>query len=172
MRTKMLLFAIFAVFLLLGAAFFRLCCLPQCAEIERLQEEAAKEREALVAVQNFMNEGDGRERSEALAARRAALEKRLPERMGQGDFIALLEREAAHEKLTLASVVPGQAEAAAGVSRLPLDVEMDGDYFHLLAFLKAMEKSERFVRMENVEIQSDDGRLHVKMRLSIFAEKE
>ena len=92
--------------------------------------------------------------------------------MGQGDFLALLEREAQHEKLTLIAVAPGQIEEEGGVSRLPLDVELDGDYFHLLAFLKDLEKSERFVRMESTEIKSEDGRLHVKMRLSIFAEKE
>ena len=38
--------------------------------------------------------------------------------------------------------------------------------------MKDLEKSERFVRMESTEIKSEDGRLHVKMRLSIFAEKE
>ena len=116
--------------------------------------------------------GDGAERAKARAARSAALEKRLPARMGQGDFLALLEREAQHEKLMLAAVAPGQIEEEGGVSRLPLDVELDGDYFHLLAFLKDLEKSERFVRMESTEIKSEDGRLHVKMRLSIFAEKE
>ena len=72
----------------------------------------------------------------------------------------------------LAAVAPGQIEEEGGVSRLPLDVELDGDYFHLLAFLKDLEKSERFVRMESTEIRSEDGRLHVKMRLSICAEKE
>ena len=173
MRSKMLLSAIFALALLLCTAFFQLCFLPQRAEIARLEEEAAKEKDALVAVQNFMNaHGDGAERAKARAARSAALEKRLPARMGQGDFLALLEREAQHEKLTLAAVASGQIEEEGGVSRLPLDVELDGDYFHLLAFLKDLEKSERFVRMESTEIKSEDGRLHVKMRLSIFAEKE
>lgn len=173
MRSKMLLSAIFALALFLCAAFFQLCFLPQRAELARLEEEAAKEQEALVTVQNFMNaHGDGAERAKVRAARSAALEKRLPARMGQGDFLSLLEREAQHEKLTLAAVAPGQIEEEGGVSRLPLDVELDGDYFHLLSFLKDLEKSERFVRMESTEIKSEDGRLHVKMRLSIFAEKE
>ena len=115
---------------------------------------------------------DEKERSAALSERSAALEKRLPKSMGQGAFLALLEREALHEKLTLAAVVPGPLEEEGGTSRLPLDVELDGDYFHLLAFLKGLERSERFVRVESTEIHSDDGRLHVKLKLSIFAEKE
>lgn len=171
MQSKRFLFAIFAVMLLLGAAFFQLCYMPQRAEIARLEDEAAKERAALVAVQNFMNE-NGAGRSEALAARSAALEKRLPKSMGQGEFLSLLEREAQHEQLTLAAVAPGQMEEAGGIFRLPLDVELDGDYFHLLSFLKEMERSERFIRMESAEIESDDGKLHVKLRFSIFAEKE
>ena len=74
MRSKMLLSAIFALALLLCAAFSQLCFLPQRAEIARLEEEAAKEQEALVTVQNFMNEhGDGAERAKARAARSAAL---------------------------------------------------------------------------------------------------
>ena len=55
MRSKMLLSAIFALALLLCAAFSQLCFLPQRAEIARLEGETAKEQEALVAVQNFMN---------------------------------------------------------------------------------------------------------------------
>ena len=170
MPSRLLLFVIF-ISALLGAAFFQLCYVPQRAEIARLEEAVAQEREALVAVQNFMNAQGGAAQSEALAARSAALAKRLPKTLGQGDFLSLLEREAQHQQLTLAAVVPGQAEQAGGIVRLPLDVELDGDYFHLLAFLKELERSERFVRVESAEIQSDDGRLHVKMRLSIFAEE-
>ena len=165
MPSKMLLSVVF-IAVLLGAAFFELCYVPQRAEIARLEDEVAKEREALVAVQNFMNaQGDGAAQGEALAARSAALAKRLPK------TLSLLEREAQHQQLTLAAVVPGQAEQAGGIVRLPLDVELDGDYFHFLAFLKELERSERFVRVESAEIQSDDGRLRVKMRLSIFAEE-
>lgn len=171
MPSKMLLSVVF-IAVLLGAAFFELCYVPQRAEIARLEDEVAKEREALVAVQNFMNaQGDDAAQGEALAARSAALAKRLPKTLGQGDFLSLLEREAQHQQLTLAAVVPGQAEQVGGIVRLPLDVELDGDYFHLLAFLKELERSERFVRVESAEIQSDDGKLHVKMRLSIFAEE-
>jgi len=69
----MLLSAIFALALLLCAAFFQLCFLPQRAEIARLEEEAAKEKEALIAVQNFMNaHGDGAERAKERAARTPA----------------------------------------------------------------------------------------------------
>ena len=168
MRPIMLLPILFAS-LLLGAAFFHICYAPQRAEIARIESEIREERESLVRGQNFMNASDARAHEEALAARGAAAEKRLPKSMGQGSFLELLEAQ--HEQLTLAAVVPGETAKESGALRLPLEVEIDGDYFHLLAFLKELEKSERFVRMENAEIHSDDGRLHVKIRLSIFAEE-
>lgn len=170
MRPIMLLPILFAL-LLLGAGFFDQCYLPQRAEIASLESEIREEHDELVRVQNFMNAHDGRAQSEALAARSRAAEKRLPKSMGQGGFIALLEREAQHQGMTLAAVVPGQPGEEGGVFRQPLDIELDGDYFRLLAFLKDLEQSERFVRMEHAEIHSDDGRLHVKLRLSIFAEE-
>ena len=170
MRPIMFLPILFAS-LLLGAAFFHICYAPQRAEIARIESEIREERESLMRVQNFMNASDAHAHEEALAARGVAAEKRLPKSMGQGSFLELLEREAQHEQLTLAAVVPGETAKEGGALRLPLEVEIDGDYFHLLAFLKELEKSERFVRMENAEIHSDDGRLHVKIRLSIFAEE-
>lgn len=170
MRWIKLLPAVFAV-ALLGAAFFTMCYVPQRMEIAKLETQVSEERTALLRVQNFMNaEVGAAERGETLAARCAAAEKRLPQCMGQGGFIALLEREAQVQGLTLVAVVPGQAVKESGALRLPLDVELDGEYFHLLAFLKELERGERFVRMEKAEIHSDDGRLHVKLRLSIFAE--
>ncbi|WP_314624053.1 type 4a pilus biogenesis protein PilO [uncultured Selenomonas sp.] len=172
MRSMMLVPAILAA-VFLAAAFHQWCYVPQRAELAGLAGELEEQRQAAAAVQGFMNmHADEKERSAALSERSAALEKRLPKSMGQGAFLALLEREALHEKLTLAAVVPGPLEEEGGTSRLPLDVELDGDYFHLLAFLKGLERSERFVRVESTEIHSDDGRLHVKLKLSIFAEKE
>ena len=167
MRSMMLVPAILAA-VFLAAAFHQWCYVPQRAELAGLAGELEEQRQAAAAVQGFMNmHADEKERSAALSERSAALEKRLPKSMGQGAFLALLEREALHEKLTLAAVVPGQLEEEGGTSRLPLDVEL-----HLLAFLKGLERSERFVRVESTEIHSDDGRLHVKLKLSIFAEKE
>lgn len=172
MRSMMLVPAILAA-VFLAVAFHQWCYVPQRAELAGLAGELEEQRQAAAAVQGFMNmHADEKERSAALSERSAALEKRLPKSMGQGAFLALLEREALHEKLTLAAVVPGPLEEEGGTSRLPLDVELDGDYFHLLAFLKGLERSERFVRVESTEIHSDDGRLHVKLKLSIFAEKE
>lgn len=155
-----------------AAAFFRWGYLPQTEEIARLEAQTVQDKEELVRIQNFLNENmNAPENMKEMERRATAAKRRLPEEMEQSAFIALLEREAQHEKMALSSVVPGKATVEGEALRLPIEVEVDGDYFRLLAFLQALEASERFIRVENTEIKSDEGKLHVKLCLSIFASK-
>ena len=168
---SIILLPIFFIAFLSATAFFYLCYLPQCAEITKLKASVTEKKDALYRVQNFMNDKDGAAHSAAIAQRGASANKKVPKHMGQSSFIAFLEREAQHEHLVLAAVVPGQPEEINGAFCLPLTIELYGSYFPLLSFLKSLENSERFIRMDSAEIESDDGKLHVKLRLSIFSEK-
>ena len=157
---------------LLGAAFFRWGYLPQEEEIARIEAQVAQDKEELVRIQNFMNANMGvSDRTKEMKSRLTTAKRRLPEEMDQGGFIALLEREAQHERIVLSAVAPGKAAAEGEALRLPIDVEMEGDYFRFLAFLQALEASERFIRVESTEIRSDEGKLHIKLCLSIFSGK-
>ena len=170
-------FALLAALVIVGAALDTAVLAPQRAERVKAQRDATQARadvQALQAhVQEQSREGDQQhaERSAALAQRRARAEQVI--RDAQVDLIApgemrdqlatILTRFPQLKVIAVASTPPtplgeamGTAHAAApvttGVFQHGLEVQIEGRYLDLIAYLEALEKAPRRIYWRELEL--------------------
>lgn len=163
------------VSVLFGGAFFLLICQPQQEECARMESRLAERQVQIVSVQNFMNEHIPMDVYETeIENKNQRLHKILPDDLEQSRFIGTVQQEAFKRHIIVAGIVPGKVQENGKLIVQPVQIVIHCGYFSLLDFLEALEQSERFLRMENVDVHSLDeqGRLECKIDLKIFAGKE
>lgn len=139
---------------------------------KHVDEEAQKARQMVTAVQNYQNAHLDKEKyiKEISEAQQRA-DKAIPQELEQAGFISRLQQEALQAGLALRQVKPGEPTAAEGEClALPVHVQLSGNYFQLLDFLRALGQEERFLQLRELEIRSRDGQLDCGLQLRIFAE--
>ena len=104
-----------------------------------------------------------------LLQRQQQADKALPDNLEQGEFIARLQHMALAHKLTLKKLLPGEVQSETGLLMLPVQVEMQGDYFAMLSFLRALQHEERFMQFKQLALNTQEGGLVGKFTLVIFA---
>jgi len=172
LKNKEWLAAAGAVSLCLAVLFwvFVHCAIREAAA--RLEGEARQIRLEVTAVQNYQNAHLDKDKyvKEISDAQQQA-DKAMPRDFEQASFISRLQREALQAGLTLRQVRPGEPrQAAEGCRTLPVHVQLGGNYFQLLDFLRALGQEERFLQFREMEIKSKDGQLDCGLQLNIFAE--
>lgn len=133
--------------------------------------EAMKDRKIVIAVQNYQNAHLDREAfmKEIVEAQQRA-DKAMPDEMEQGAFLSRLQQEAIGAGLKLRQVKPGEVDMEGDCRVLPVEVQMAGNYFQLLSFLRDLDKEERFMQLRDLKVHSEQGHLQCDMKICIFAE--
>ncbi|MBR2216316.1 MAG: hypothetical protein IJ849_11270 [Selenomonadaceae bacterium] len=169
LKGKNLVITSLAVACLLATLFWVGVHEPLMAEIEATDAQQKNIAQAEIDLENFLNRHPDRDAYTAeLKARESYLAGLLPEEMNESDFIAFLERKALRHGVLILGVTPGEGYVVAGCRAHPIDLTLETDYFSLLAFLREVE-GDRFLRWEGGTIESDEGKLTCRLKLTIFA---
>ena len=123
----------------------------------------------------------------------------LPDRMQQGEFVTFLQQVAFENQIKITSLIPSSIQIVEDdenksdtvektseidnpldkktqeknltLKKLSIVVKIESGYVQLIKFLKAIESSERLVRIDNLAIISKDSgdNLNCELQLSIFS---
>ena len=139
--------------------------------VEESEAEAMKDMKIVTAVQNYQNAHLDKEAfmKEVVEAQQR-VDKAMPEEMEQGAFLSRLQQEAIGAGLKLRQVKPGEIAVEDDCRMLPVEVQMAGNYFQLLSFLRDLDKEERFMQLRDLKVHSEQGHLQCDMKICIFAE--
>ena len=154
----------------MGASFFLLSYAPQSDALREKEAEAsALQREIETAASFRRSHPDPANEAKAAAERKRAVEKMLPARLDAGAFLLEAEKRAAESGVTLLGVAPGDAGTSGGFAAEKLRLSVRGNYFELLDYLYALEQQGRFVKIDAMRGNVEDGVFKGDIELWIYA---
>ncbi len=139
------------------AAFYFLYASPS-------YDEAAAKQKKLQALRAEIDKGHATERRlpqfnaqvKELQARLDGLKMVLPEEKDVGDLIARMQELALQSNLKIKSFRPASVVTKAMYTELPHEVEFDGTYHNMGAFLDKLGKLSRIINVSDVNIKGKD----------------
>ncbi|SFT52356.1 Pilus assembly protein, PilO [Selenomonas sp. GACV-9] len=132
--------------------------------------EAGQVQAQIVQVTNYQNAHlDLVAYEEELTKRQELADKALPSALEQGAFLSMLQREALRNHMELQQVTPQAVQQQESLQVLPVEVRFRCRYFDLLAFLRGLRESERYVQVERIKVKQQDGILLCALQLRIYA---
>ena len=85
----------------------------------------------------------------------------------------LQELKAASDRtgMVLCELVPEEAQEENGLFAMPVRVNLQGDYFSLVRFLRALQNGSRFMQVVAMDVASKGDFLDCRLQFKIFSEK-
>ncbi len=156
--------------MLLVLACYQFVELPLQSARQDAQAESAKVRAEVVAVENYQNAHlDFSAFEKDLLEQQVRADQALPDQLEQGRFLTEVQQQAIRHQVLLQSVTPGKVQSQDGVKVLPVQLRFHCSYFALLAFLREIQNSDRYISVQQTAIQVKEGLLDCEMLLHIFA---
>ena len=134
---------------------------------ERQAARAAEAQVALIQQDRTAHLEQGQDQK--LVAAQQTADAALPDTADTGALLSLLQQTALAQGIQLTAVSPHPLQPQAKVMRQPVKVSCEADYFSLLAYLRALEASGRFLQLEEASITSTNGHLHCELTFVAFA---
>ena len=178
MRYERGIFAVtIAICILSAMTYWKFYHEPLERELRQMELSRQQTSKQAVDIINFKNEnGDLDDVMLELDEQYEELERALPPKLFQGEFISYLQATALANQIQLKALTPGTVarDENLTVMRLPLRVQVECTYFKLLDFLKALEDSERLIKIENFSAKSKgDGEILIcELELILFSMAE
>ena len=145
-------------------------------KILQIDLERQKLAQISLNILNYKNKyGNLDEYMQKLEERFQQLDKTLPEKMQQGEFINFLQRAALESQIKIISLTPSDIQPIDADSneiiKLPVNVRIECKYISLINFLNSLEASERIISVEDLSIISkgDGDWLTCDLIIIIFA---
>ena len=158
------------VSVLVVLACYQFVQLPLQAARQEAMTETAKARAEVVAVENYQNAHlDFSAFEKDLLEQQARVDQALPDQLEQGRFLTTVQQLAFRHQVLLQSVTPGKVQEQDGVNALPVQLKFHCNYFALLAFLRELQATDRYISVDQMAIQVKDGSLDCDILLHIFA---
>lgn len=171
LKRKIVLFAVGALLAVWVVSL--LVFLPQRTRLAELDAMYQAERRQVEIIEaHILAHPDAARHMAELDARRAVVDRLLPESPGVGDFLVAVERAARAGGVQLLHVRPGPAAAKSGYQETPLEVLVRGDFFKTVAFLRQMEDGPRFSAVNGLTMSVKNGVLESKLNVVIFSVKK
>lgn len=95
----------------------------------------------------------------------------LPDEMQTGVFLQELKAASDRTGMVLCELVPEEAQEENGLFAMPVRVNLQGDYFSLVRFLRALQNGSRFMQVVAMDVASKGDFLDCRLQLKIFSEK-
>jgi len=172
-RQKIKILLWFGSFVLIGLLFFFALYQPKQQALQEKKFLLGAQREQLISLKNFLNaHPDLAAYEKEIAEKENKVAIMLPEHMQLSPFVSDMQKLAVRSNVVLASIKPDKINSQADYDELAVAVEATGNYFQLLAFLKAVENMPRFVRVRQMLIQAEEKQLRGRFLLVVYAKKE
>lgn len=95
----------------------------------------------------------------------------LPDEMQTGVFLQELKAASDRTGMVLCELVPEKAQEENGLFAMPVRVNLQGDYFSLVRFLRALQNGSRFMQVVAMDVASKGDFLDCRLQFKIFSEK-
>ena len=95
----------------------------------------------------------------------------LPDEMQTGGFLQELKAASDRTGMVLCELVPEEAQEENGLLAMPMRVNLQGDYFSLVRFLRALQNGSRFMQVVAMDVASKGDFLDCRLQFKIFSEK-
>ena len=95
----------------------------------------------------------------------------LPDEMQTGVFLQELKAASDRTGMVLCELVPEEAQEENGLLAMPVRVNLQGDYFSLVRFLRALQNGSRFMQVVAMDVASKGDFLDCGLQFKIFSEK-
>lgn len=142
-------------------------------ERETLLTEAREDRRQAAEAQAFLDAHLDRDAYyKTLSEREKRARLALPSDLEKIDFTTELAENAEKSGLKVLALSEEKPHARGnGLTELTIKVTLEGDYFALMDFLDAMEKSDRFAALKEAKISTpkDYKKLRIDLKLSIYS---
>ena len=111
-----------------------------------------------------------------LTDRLEVFDRRIPATPQLGEFLEMISSVAAQQGIRADEIEPLKSVSLEHYNTLPLTMELCGTYSDLLAFLRAIEKAERLVRLTEISLQTEEEEtreceLVLEVRAEVFYQK-
>ena len=161
-----------ALLSLLTAAVI-ICVIIPWQEETMAHIQAASLTEATVKSLNDFRDkhGDMQSYEQKLASDVQTVDNALPENMNETQFMLELQKEISASGLRLSHFALLDKVTANGVSTLPIEMELWGNYWELLDFLESLSLSTRLVNVKKMSLKSDGDLLSCRLTIAIYAVK-
>jgi len=169
MRSRQLPPVLLVVSFLLAAA--AVLCWLQFQEWRRQKEALAAAKQVLLASERKLAMLQGQRLiGEKLAAELEMLTRLLPEEPAEGRLLLDLQAGADLSGMTLLQISYGEHIDRQGYREIPLELQLEGKYSCLLAFLDYLRLSERAVRLQELRIneRQQQGNFAISIKASTF----
>ncbi len=95
----------------------------------------------------------------------------LPDDMETAVFLQELKAAADRTGMVLCELAPEEPAEENGLLAMPVRVNLQGDYFSLVRFLRAVQNGSRLMQVAAMDVASKGDFLDCRLRLKIFSEK-
>lgn len=95
----------------------------------------------------------------------------LPDEMQTGVFLQELKAASDRTGMVLCELVPEEAQEENGLLAMPVRVNLQGDYFSLVRFLRVLQNGSRFMQVVAMDVASKGDFLDCRLQFKIFSEK-
>lgn len=100
---------------------------------------------------------------------RQIAEKLLPRNIQMAELLAYVQQTARNSELELQELMPMDSKPLGKLQIQPVKVRLQGDYFHLLDFLRQLDKGAPLVQIGNMELKQQPEGLSSKFTLNFYA---
>lgn len=165
-KGRLLLIAI----IVLSWLFYREFVLPQRAALTLLAVQCQAEQQQVKTVETYaVRHPDSQAHLQELERKLQQLDAKLPNHPEIGSFIKEIEQICRAKRLRLIELAPVTAINKAEYREIPVEVVLRGSFANLLEFVKAIENSQRFSTISNINIQAKQEELEIKLIMKIYS---
>lgn len=151
------------------SAFYILIFIPQQNEIAELKNLKQVNDNKIELVEKFVvSHPDISEYDHEIQANLDNVNKKIPDKHDISNFLVQIKQISQASNVELLYVKPKNLVSKDDYSCMLVDVEVKGDYFQTINFLKNLKEVERFNSVNKMLMQSSNEFLKTKLKISIY----
>lgn len=152
------------------SAFYSFIYIPQQDEILELKNLKQSNENKIQLVEKFVvSHPDISEYDHEIQSNLDNVNKKIPNMHDVSSFLMQIRQIAQISNVQLLHVKPRNLVNKAEYSSLLVDIEIKGNYFQTIKFLKNLEAMERFNSVNKILIQSSNEVLNTKLEINIYS---
>lgn len=152
------------------SAFYILILIPQQNEIAELKNLKQVNDNKIELVEKFVvNHPDISEYDHEIQVNLDNVNKKIPDKHDISNFLAQIKQISQVTNVELLHVKPRSPVSKDNYTCMLIDVEVKGNYFQTINFLKKLKEVERFNSVNKMLMQSSNEFLKTKLELSIYS---
>lgn len=107
-------------------------------------------------------------RADEMAEQLSTIQKMIPAQAGQNQFLLLVQQLSQDASLQLLNVSFGAQVIGEEFVVMPVDISLQGGFKGFLRLLSALMYGERLVRVDDIDLMDDAGKLSITIKASLF----